>query len=98
MIAAGLAVGIIAVGLLAHVFAAPLAIGSGALEWLRVLVGVAVGAVFGAGATVNGLKPDIQAANVRLDAIHAPPSAAAVRIVADEAHVEPDAVDRAVTL
>lgn len=33
---------------------------------------IAVGAIFGSFATVNGIKPDIRAAHKRLDKIHAP--------------------------
>ncbi len=42
----------------------------------------ALGAVFGSVATVNGIKPDIQAANKRLDAIHAPSAAAVTEATA----------------
>jgi hypothetical protein len=41
----------------------------------------ALGAVFGSVATVNGVKPDIQAAHTRLDAVHAPNAAEAQKQV-----------------
>lgn len=45
---------------------------------------IALGAVFGSAATVNGVKHDIRAANTRLDAMHAPPAPVAEKIVEAE--------------
>lgn len=40
---------------------------------------IAVGAIFGSFAAVNGIKGDVTAAHVRLDAIHAPPAQEAAK-------------------
>lgn len=45
---------------------------------------LALGAVFGSAAATNGVKSEIRAANVRLDAVHAPPAPIAEAIVSRE--------------
>lgn len=45
---------------------------------------IALGAVFGSFATVNGLKAPVVAAHTRLDALGAPPAEEAARIVSHE--------------
>lgn len=89
IVAASLAVLIVVGALAGHILAASLAIDAGSLEFLRLLAGVAIGAVFGATATINGVKPAIAAAHTRLDAVHAPGAVESAEIVAHE-HQPPD--------
>lgn len=77
-VAAGLAVFIVVAWILSTIGA-----GAGMIPseppGLRDVAMIAVGAVFGAAAAVNGVKGDINAANRRLDAINAPAAASTER-------------------
>lgn len=75
---------VVAVGVIAAAVAVRVA-GIGADPFLDNLALLATGAVFGSAAATNGIKPDVIAANVRLDAIGAPPAKEAEKIAVTRA-------------
>jgi hypothetical protein len=54
---------------LALIFQEALHVSQGSVDRLQLFAGVAVGAVFGAAATVNGVKEPIESAHTRIDRI-----------------------------
>lgn len=67
LVAAIVAVGIIGAYVVAVFFANPLNIEAGQIENLKVLALIAVGAVFGSAATINGVKAPLDSAHARID-------------------------------
>lgn len=69
LVAAVTAVGVIGAYVFATLFGELLSLGNGAAPSLKEFALIAIGAVFGAAATVNGVKSPIDAAHSRIDKI-----------------------------
>ena len=69
IVAAGLAAFLVVAWVMATMFQNVLGLSAPSLDRLQLFAGVAVGAVFGAAATVNGVKGPIDSAHNRIDKI-----------------------------
>lgn len=69
IVAAAVAVGIIGSYLLAVLVGGPLGISTLNVDRLQVLALIAIGAVFGSAATINGVKAPLDSAHSRIDKI-----------------------------
>lgn len=78
VVAALIAIGTIGTALIMHaaIVILGLSVPEGRTAFVDNAALIALGAVFGAVAAVNGVKPSITAAHKRLDSIHAPPAEA----------------------
>ena len=68
-VAAGIATIVIGAYILAVFVRAPLGMGQADVENLKILALIAVGAVFGSAATINGVKAPLDSAHHRIDKI-----------------------------
>jgi hypothetical protein len=68
-VAAGIAVAIIGAYIISIMFSRMLALEISQVENLKVLALIAVGAVFGSAATINGVKAPLDSAHTRIDTI-----------------------------
>jgi len=66
-VAAAVALGIIGAYLVAVLFAGLLSLGPAEIDRLQVIALIAVGAVFGSAATINGVKAPLDSAHARID-------------------------------